>query len=295
MALIVGCSCDAGARDPDAGRPPPSEPETLDARQTVAREWLRAQAISETHFGAPVLYAWLTDAEADAVRGGTSVALAAEPEDERLEDALDGDGSEIAAQLRQASGRRRAWPSAWASRRDGEGTHLARVELRPESVLLVYDARVHPTEVRFSTERGVPAPFGEASQVSAVWAAVLVLRPTSRTYVLLRPEMIGRVSLGSIEIANELRTERERLVQLAADLPEDAVRIAPRDLASAWSALPDEGAALDVLYAAAIASPARDPLGQAETMALVRLLTDRTDPFEWRSSIPSEPRPQFFE
>ncbi len=311
LLMAAGCACEADARSHDAGRPPPSAPAPLDAQQRVVRDWLRTQAISETHFGAPVLYAWVDDEDLGALRAGGSIGTLPSSADVSLDLAMEGDASEIAAHLREParSGRRRAWPSPWASRlgwpgREPAGDHLVRVELRPESVLVLYDARTAPPSVRFATERGVSAPFAEASQVPDLWAAVLLIhevsehdgsRALSREYVLVSPEMIGRVSTGSPEITNELRTERTRITRLAQMLGDLHAALTPGVLRRAWAAVPDDDATFRDVYASAITSGARYPLEPATLMRLAGQLADDTEPYEWRTALPSEPRPRFFD
>lgn len=269
----------------------------------MVRDWLGAQAVSETHFGEPVLYAWLAADEVAAVVGGESVTTISS-EDDAFDAALAADTSEVAARLREParSGRRRAWPSAWAMRRGG-GEHLARVELRPESLVLVYDARTTPPTIHFSTDRGVAAPFDEALHVPDFWAAVLFVHacsaapdtPPCREFVLVSASMIARVSMGSPEIANELRIEHERLLRLARDLPETATEPSATELDRAWAALPPDDASMTTAYASALASGHDYALARTPLVTLAATLVDRTEPFEWRTSIPSEPRPQFFE
>ncbi len=293
--ILAGCACEGGPHAPDAGRPPPSPPAPLDAQQRVVREWLRAQAISETHFAAPVLYAWLSDIDADAVRGGTSVVETAEAS--ALDAALDGDRSDVAMQLLAPArdGRRIAWPTAWATRLGQAGDHLARIELRPESLLVVYDTRTSPPEIHFATEHGVAAPFEEASQVPELWAAVLWIRPRKREYFLISANMIGRVSMGTPEIAAELRVERERLTRLAHDLPLEAGPIAAEVVARAWSSWPGPDAPTSELFASVLTASDRYVLGRRTLMELVAELRDQSAPFDWQTSLPSEPRPHFFD
>lgn len=302
--LFAGCTCGGEVHGHDAGRPAPSPPVALDAQQAMVRDWLRAQAVSETHFGAPVLYSWLDDAALEALRGGGSVATTSSSETDPFDAAIAQDESAVAAQLRspERGGRRRAWPSAWPIRRrlaPDAPAHLARIELRPESVLLLYDARTTPPTIHFSTERGVAAPFEEASRVPDLWAAVLFVHTCEgapcREYVLVSPSMIGRVSLGSTEIGGELRTDRERLLRLAHDAAETAEPPTSRALDAAWAALPAADAPTTVAYAAALATGEGHALARTPLVELAGMLVDRTEPFEWRTALPSEPRPHFFE
>jgi hypothetical protein len=298
--ILVGCSCDGGTRASDAGRPPPSAPTPLDAQQRIVREWLRAQAVSDTHFGVHVLYTWIGDDEVEALRAGGTIA--GPREEAPLDAALEGDDSLIAQHLREpaCAGRRSAWPSAWAARLGAPTpAHLVRVELRPESLLLVYDARTSPPTIHFATDRGATAPFEEASHLPAIWAAVLFVHAdetgaVSREYVLVNTTMIGRVSMASPETAGELRTARERLGRLAHDAPEADGTIRTSTLEHAWAALPATGATIDASFASAIPSN-RYRLDRSGLREVIDALVDRSEPYEWRTSLPSEPRPQLFE
>jgi hypothetical protein len=278
----------------------------------MVREWLRAQAISDAHFGAPVLYTWLTAADEAALRAGGSITATTVHEsrsglDDWIANAPAPGVSEHLAEPAHA-GRQRAWPSAWAARRGFAfvpevGERLARIELRPESLIVLYDTRTQPPTIAFSTERGVPAPTGEALQVSELWAAVFLIgwdrhddggRSVWREYVLISPAMIGRVSIGSPEIAAELRVERERLTALGHDVGASETPIATDALEAAWAALPDRDATPERLFAAAIPDD-RNVLGQRPLLELVGMLVDRGDAFEWRTELASEPRPQLRE
>ncbi len=277
----------------------------------MLREWLRAQAISDTHFAAPTLYVWLTQSEMDRVRAGESIATLPEPDAASLNESFPLEDCAVCDRLGEPSraGRRRAWPSPWASRlswpdADEARDHLARVELRAEALLIVYDERTTPPTFRASTERGVTAPWSEALSVPDLWAALLFVHARtladgtevlSREYVLVSPSMIASVTMGSSEIANELRTERLRLTRLARDAPDRAEPWTTRALETAWASLPETGAPLTQLYASVLTTGAGYPMTRGAIASLVALLDDRSDAFEWHTDVPSEPRPQFFQ
>lgn len=313
LLSACGCACEADGGTRDAGRPPAtSTRHAPPAEEPLVRDWLLAQAISTTRFAAPVLWVWVTTDELERVRAGESVATLPTAPEGSLDEALEGDGSELAAALRSGTlaGRRRAWPSPWASRlgwpgHEPEGDHLVRVELRPESLIVVYDARHSPPRVAFATERGTPAPSGEALHVPELWAAVLLIHEVrddsgtpvlSREYVLTSPAMIGRVSVGSVEIENELRTERTRLLRVARNLGDDVrISMTPGLLERLWETIPGDDATTRDAWASVLTSGARYPLAAIPIVRLVRQLGDDAAPFEWQTSLPSEPRPHFFD
>lgn len=298
---LGGCSCGAHDEAPDAWRAPAVEEAPPDPREAVVSDWLDAQAISDVRVGRSVLFTWLTDDELAALREGRPITEVAPAAPGAIDLAVAEDDAPVAIALRDAarSGRRLAWPTAWGARVLAPDTarHLARIELRPESVIAAYDTRARPSVVHFTTELDRVAPTADTLAVPEVWAAVMHTHRAeghalARAYVVVSAVMLGRVSVGTPETASQLQIERERLVALAHALPTDAPTLSRDELLRAWSAHPGEEASLRERFAAACPGDFEPlvPSGNALRALAARLVDADHEPYEWRTSIRSEPR-----
>jgi hypothetical protein len=300
VALLGGCECDP-PRETDSGAAPMAMPEPapspVDPRLEVLRSWLRASAVSHTHVARPILYTWTRDEQIEELRAGAPVLSRSESTTgvrSGLDVALDADTSEFAQLMRRPglSRWRFAWPSPWATRmgwpETGDyGDRLLRIELRPESLIAVYDSRITPRVVRFFTDEGNDVPLAEAMLVPQFWAAIYHVQESpgpdgaprlAREFVIINESMIARVVYGTPQIESELAVERERLNFLATQLGPEAAPFTR--LSESWDALPPDDADLRRLYDSSLAfsSPLYLPT-EPNVRAIVAALSAQPGPF----------------